>query len=216
MAYIYTYQGPVVHLFGAYCVMGSDTYRCIFSLSAENPPISDFGHRPGLASDSGDQALGAAKGQSVHSPVARPVRSHPHPIGMTHGAVRMGVLKSGPCPPPAKPFILESSVEHTRVCVWRVGWQGRGVVALERVRIRPTPCGCATTRMAAPCKEEQRSRWRLDRLTNPAYPARVQRSQACNRVRSGFTQRVSATEGAILNIHGASRGKMSDQLRNQG
>ena len=29
---------------------------------------------------------------------------------------------------------LESSVEHARVCVWRVVWQGRGVVALKRVR----------------------------------------------------------------------------------
>ncbi len=85
----------------------------------------------------------------------------------------------------ANSVILESSVEHARVCVWRVVWQGRGVVALERVRIRPTPCGCATTRMVAPCKEEQRSRWRLDHLTNPAYPARVQRSQASPAVQSG-------------------------------
>ena len=115
---------------------------------------------------------------------------------------------------------LESSVEHARVCVWRVVWQGRGVVALERVRIRPTPSGCATTRMVAPCKEKQRSRWWLCRLTNPACPMWVQRSQAarlpCNRVRSGFTQRVSVVEGANLNVHGASRRKMSGQLRNQG
>ena len=80
-------------------------------------------------------------------------------------------------------MILESSVEHARVCVWRDFWQG------------------ATTRMVAPCKEEQRSQ-----------TAR----QACNRVRSGFTQRASLIEGANLSVYGASQGKISGQLRIQG
>ena len=78
---------------------------------------------------------------------------------------------------------LESPVEHARVCVWRVVWQG------------------ATTRMVDPCKEKQRSQ-----------AAR----QACNRVRSGFTQRMSVIEGANLNVHETSRGNMSGQLGNQG
>ena len=52
--------------------------------------------------------------------------------------------------------------------------------------------------------------------SDPVYPLRVQRSQACNRVRGEFAQRVSVIEGASLNVHRASRGKMSVQLRNQG
>ncbi len=59
-----------------------------------------------------------------------------------------------------------------------------------------------------------------NRPTNPACPMWVQRSQAarlaCNRVRSGFTQRVSVIKGTNLNVHGASRERMSGQLRNQG
>ena len=88
----------------------------------------------------------------------------------------------------ANSVILESSVEHARVCVWRVVWQGRGVVALERVRIRRTPRGYNAARRRLPC----------------------------NRACSGLTQRVSAIEGTNLNIHGTSRGNMSGQLRNQG
>ena len=83
---------------------------------------------------------------------------------------------------------LESSVEHARVCVWRVVWQGRGVVALERVRIRRTPRGYNAARRRLPC----------------------------NRACSELTQRVSAIEGTNLNTHGTSRGNMSGQLRNQG
>ena len=59
----------------------------------------------------------------------------------------------------------------------------------------------ATTRMVAPCKEKQRSQ-----------TAR----QMCNRVRSGFTQKVGMIEGENANVHETSRGEMSAQLRTQG
>ena len=52
-----------------------------------------------------------------------------------------------------------------------------------------------------------RSRWRLCRLTNPAYPLQPGGFPSRARVRSGFTQRVSVIEGENLNVHGASLGK---------
>jgi hypothetical protein len=117
-------------------------------------------------------------------------------------------------------FNLDSSVGRVRVWVCRVVWQGSGVVALQRVRIRHTPCGCAMTRVAAPRKEEQRSRCHLRWLTNPAYPLRVQRGQtarqARNRARSGLTQLVSMIEGTNACVHEAFRWLRSGQQRNQG
>ncbi len=52
--------------------------------------------------------------------------------------------------------------------------------------------------MVAPCKEEQRSQ-----------AAR----QACNRVRSGFTQRVTVVEAAQSRLGKAFKAMESDQLR---
>ncbi len=62
---------------------------------------------------------------------------------------------------------------------------------------------------------------RLVRRLDPVRESslRVQRSQASpavHSVRSGFTQRVNVIEGANLDVHGASRGYTSGQLRNQG
>jgi hypothetical protein len=80
-------------------------------------------------------------------------------------------------------MILDSSVGRARVCGCRAGWQG------------------ATTRMAAPCKEEQRSQ-----------TAR----QPCNRVRSGITQMVNTIGGTNASIHVTFQGPKSGQLRNLG
>jgi hypothetical protein len=80
-------------------------------------------------------------------------------------------------------MILESSVERVRVRPCQVGWQG------------------ATTRVAAPRKEEQRGQ--------TAWQGR-------NRTRSGVAQLVSLIEGANACIQGTSRGLRSGQQRIQG
>ena len=77
-------------------------------------------------------------------------------------------------------IILETSVGRARVCGWRVVWQG------------------ATTRRAAPCKEEQHSQ---------------AGRQSCNRVRSDLTQPVKLIEGTKSNVHNKLVESTSGQLR---
>jgi len=79
----------------------------------------------------------------------------------------------------ARKRILETAVERARVCGWQAGWQG------------------ATTRMAAPCKEAQRSQAAC---------------QPHTRARSGLTRSVTVIEGANLSTRAVSRGLTSGQL----
>ncbi len=59
-----------------------------------------------------------------------------------------------------------------------------------------------------PCKEaRERSRCRASGFTNPACPLRVQRQvreQTCQRVRSGLTQQVTASEVKKFSVHAMS------------